>query len=717
MFARGQKVGEFWSKDAERRALGADVPIIDWTMSPTVQRIINRRVSGSEDVDWLEWLRRSYCPDGLGLVLSVGCGIGLLERELLGRGMCERIVGIDIAEGALATAREASCDMAVTYEKVDLEREPLTGGPYDAVFAVATLHHINCLGQVAEKLRDALADGGYLFVLEYVGPSRFQWSPEQLRLVGDIHSMLPWRYRMHFQAGGTVAYSERTPPCSMIRSDPSEAVRSSDIEGVLADYFELIDARPIGGTILNPLLGGIVGSFDESSELDRSFISTVGALEDELIAEGLLPSDFKVLVYRRRSALTFSPETAEAEAHRAEHVAAQERQIADLHQRFLELDEACEELRRAIRSADVAAVDLGRDVEEAVAFNASLKHGVLFGLMRLIKGTERVAPSALKSLDAGADLQGESCGLAAFGSGDYMATALGRASGRYAGEMRSGSAVLWMSWLREMLPLPLGKAVVVGLEPWEVDLVSSLGPVDRGLEGYDGLLCVPSDELYDLVIAGPAVSGVAVSAAANILAEGGRLVLIGGEGQIATDGTAEPFALEGRVSLTASCHAAAADVLLEAGEEAEDRAMALAGLIVYSESVLAGHGLMQEAVGVSVYRKGSGTPVDIPRATADIVAVQDAEIDRLTRAVAHRTDVSVALREALDTSEGRIERARADQRQLAAERAVLERRGALMYWRRAEACQGAQSPRARSDDRAVTMTQISTRDKREADPR
>jgi SAM-dependent methyltransferase len=188
---------------------------------------INRRISGSEEIHWLEWARRNYIEGDPGLGLSIGCGVGALERDVVSRGICENMFGCDIAEGALEIARRAAEGLPITYGAVDLESEEVPGGPYDVAFAVATLHHLNRLGDAAARLRRSLKPGGLLLVVEFVGPSRFQWSPYQLELTGDIYSFLPWRYRMHWQSGGTVSRLCRPPLCSMVASDPSEAVRSA----------------------------------------------------------------------------------------------------------------------------------------------------------------------------------------------------------------------------------------------------------------------------------------------------------------------------------------------------------------------------------------------------------------------------------------------------------------------------------------------------------
>ncbi len=79
-----------------------------WGSQPLVRRAINRRVTGDPNRWPMEWFAARYAPQALPLGLSVGCGTGLLERDILGKGLCERVEGVDFSPEAITEAERAA---------------------------------------------------------------------------------------------------------------------------------------------------------------------------------------------------------------------------------------------------------------------------------------------------------------------------------------------------------------------------------------------------------------------------------------------------------------------------------------------------------------------------------------------------------------------------------------------------------------------------------
>ena len=81
---------------------------------------------------------------------------------------------------------------------------------------------------------------------------------------------------------------------------PSEAIRSDEIVSLFLKYFDPIHHKRLGGTIQHLLYSGIIHNFpDNDSDIDR-LIDSIDGIESKLIELDALPSDFVLLIGRRR---------------------------------------------------------------------------------------------------------------------------------------------------------------------------------------------------------------------------------------------------------------------------------------------------------------------------------------------------------------------------------------------------------------------------------
>jgi SAM-dependent methyltransferase len=297
------RTAEVWGKMA---AQAEDVPWIPggWTSHPQVRAYMNRLISGDPDLEWLSWVKKQFLPNGVDLALSLGCGGGYTEREARRIGLCQRIEGIDVSEEALRTARRLAEKHGLSgmeYRRVNLEEVSLAPQRYDAVIAKASLHHLRNLERALAEVEKALRPRGWFLVNEYVGPSRFQWTDEQLQYVNELLAQLPERYRREGGPEGPIRQHVGRPDAARIEAtDPSEAIRSAEILPLLEARFEIAARRDFGGTLLQTLLSGIVANFDPEKEEDRARLDLVIHGEETLLREKALPSDFVVVVARKR---------------------------------------------------------------------------------------------------------------------------------------------------------------------------------------------------------------------------------------------------------------------------------------------------------------------------------------------------------------------------------------------------------------------------------
>jgi SAM-dependent methyltransferase len=234
----------YWD-DVERHAGGSHMEEI-WLANPAVREAVNRRITGSSHRWPLDWFQEAFA-DRLPFEesVTVGCGAGALERDLVSRGICRRITGIDVAGPPLEKARQeaaaAGLEDRISYVQADgreylAERE----GHLDGVFFHASLHHFDRLDYLLRLAARALTPRGLFYADEYVGPSRHQWHPLRLLQANLAYYALPRAVRRT----GLV----RAP---VNAEDPTEAVASHEIVPAIHRCLRVLEQRDYGGNLLS----------------------------------------------------------------------------------------------------------------------------------------------------------------------------------------------------------------------------------------------------------------------------------------------------------------------------------------------------------------------------------------------------------------------------------------------------------------------------------
>lgn len=110
-----------------------------------------------------EWpALRAMLPDLSGkAVLDLGCGFGAFCRFAADEG-AKSVLGIDLSEKMLATARARTESPAVTYERGDLDALDLKGRTFDVVFSSLAFHYVADFPALAETIARGLTPGGAL---------------------------------------------------------------------------------------------------------------------------------------------------------------------------------------------------------------------------------------------------------------------------------------------------------------------------------------------------------------------------------------------------------------------------------------------------------------------------------------------------------------------------------------------------------------------------
>ncbi|MCW5849748.1 MAG: class I SAM-dependent methyltransferase [Anaerolineae bacterium] len=319
---------------AEGRAWGAHLAVeasgewYGWLDHPLVRQHYQdvRRLDG---LHWETWARaRLGRPAERSLEL--GCGTGTLSLAVYHAGASSYVEGFDISAARVAEAEQARAVIGAPgrFWTADANTATLEPGRYDLIFSAHSFHHFLALEQIMAQVHQALTPHGLFILEEYVGPTQFQWTSEQLALVEALLASIPTQYRrwrssptptdtaqrglrrylrrVYQTLRGRVqphkTAEPRPRPAQVAAVSPFESIRSAEIVALFEQQFEVVARRPLGGTLQHLLYNGIIHNFDPQDPQARRIIEGIYRVEDSLIQAGLLPSDFMLLVGQQRSA-------------------------------------------------------------------------------------------------------------------------------------------------------------------------------------------------------------------------------------------------------------------------------------------------------------------------------------------------------------------------------------------------------------------------------
>jgi SAM-dependent methyltransferase len=286
-------ISEFWDQHCK-----IEVSKDYWTCHPIINEYVNTMIApGHSNI--LAWFARNFVKDKpFDRGLSIGCGTGAAERQAVQEGVCQFMDGVDISPASIETANQAALKAGLNdrlrYSTGDLNMLKLPKGHYDFVLCVGSLHHLENLEYLFNELRTGLKPGAFILINEYVGPSRLQWMEKQLKILNNVWEIMPTEFR---KAGPLLAVDQE----ELIKVDPSEAIRSSEIIPLLYNNFEIVEHIDYGGSFLMPFWSqGIVPDvFLEKPSQEKQVIIKLLCLIDELLLEEkILPSCYAQFVAR-----------------------------------------------------------------------------------------------------------------------------------------------------------------------------------------------------------------------------------------------------------------------------------------------------------------------------------------------------------------------------------------------------------------------------------
>ncbi len=280
-------------------------PTRQWWDIPFVQRHINRLITGDENREFCEYVASTYLTQRQNLVaLSLGCGAGNKELAWFRTGKISTLDAYDISKERIEIASERARQLGVqtnvrfyTGDAFTLQIPPRR---YDLVIFEDSLHHLSPVKVILRHVGEWLTEDGLLVLKEFVGPARFQWTDQQLRLVKSLLSLIPERFRKRWPDGKLKTKEYRPGRLSISLHDPSEAAESSVIPALLRETFDVVEERPFGGTLLHLAFKDIAHNFLQEDRDTLSIIRFCCEIEESLLRMGELHSDFATFVCRKK---------------------------------------------------------------------------------------------------------------------------------------------------------------------------------------------------------------------------------------------------------------------------------------------------------------------------------------------------------------------------------------------------------------------------------
>jgi SAM-dependent methyltransferase len=290
-----RKIGNFWSKN---RA----APKTRWWDSPVIIRHINAIVNG-EPIDGFSMglINRAKSLLGNRLPLekgiSIGCGNGAKEMQLIGQGLVESFDLFELSDDRIAKGRLLAKDQGIedniNFVKGDAFSLITLNEKYDLVHWNNSLHHMMDVHYAVSWSRKVLKTGGLFYMDDFVGPSRFQWPDRQLAIASEIRRSLRGTKYLRNPVRNSL-FSRKFLPCRLTRpdleamrlSDPSEAADSEQILPGIAKQFPEAEIIKTGGIVYSLALKDVIANFDESLEKDRRILQSLLDLEIPCINKG-----------------------------------------------------------------------------------------------------------------------------------------------------------------------------------------------------------------------------------------------------------------------------------------------------------------------------------------------------------------------------------------------------------------------------------------------
>ncbi|KCZ87581.1 class I SAM-dependent methyltransferase [Hyphomonas johnsonii] len=286
------RIADKWNKQASASLIRAN-----YWFYPQICGHFNKRVCGKPLPRVSDGLHARL--EGIGTfekAVSVGCGRATKEQDLLRRGIVENFDLFDLSDARLADAEARYTAKGLADRTRFNCSDAFASTPhetYDLVYWNSSLHHMQDTVAAVEWSWNVLKPGGLFAMFEFTGPTRWQWTDENLSYINRLRECLP--ERLLPKVDGKTQQRRRPSVEKMIRRDPSEAADSENILPAIARFFPDAEVIHLGGSIYNMGLNGALPNF----ESDDTWIIDLMLLMDDILLDNGHSQHAVALGYKR----------------------------------------------------------------------------------------------------------------------------------------------------------------------------------------------------------------------------------------------------------------------------------------------------------------------------------------------------------------------------------------------------------------------------------
>lgn len=270
-----------------------------WANFQVVKEIYQKRVTGSPSLSWYTWKIQER-PGPFGRILAFGDGKGMAAEAALARNDTYEVIYFNISRGECRDFERLFSghhfDFPFRYVIGDANRFDFAQfGAFDTVISVGAFHHFEKFERIFPRLNRILKPDGLLYADEFIGPSRWRYEGEIIEMINRYLKSLPEELLLDRQP----VAGEEFYRLWKNGLDPSESIRSAELDEWLRNSFTVLESHPFNGTLLFPFF--LTAEFDprrlnikawHDSDIGRNELKKMAVQEDKWVSSGLLAPHF-----------------------------------------------------------------------------------------------------------------------------------------------------------------------------------------------------------------------------------------------------------------------------------------------------------------------------------------------------------------------------------------------------------------------------------------